>query len=71
MRFMSLSLECQMRNKECSTQVHLLGGRCGGRLAIGRMNRKRRPATVFDYNYSDIEMLDYQHHAKTRGAVAV
>ncbi len=32
---------------------------------------KRRPASIFDYAYEDIEVLDYQHHPAIKGDVAV
>ncbi len=35
------------------------------------LNFKRRPASLFDYAYEDIEVLDYQHHPAIKGAVAV
>jgi len=33
--------------------------------------RIRRAATIFDYEYDDFEVVDYQHHPAIRGAVAV
>lgn len=35
------------------------------------LNLKRRPASLFDYAYEDIEVLEYQHHAAIKGEVAV
>ena len=32
---------------------------------------KRRPASIFEYEFEDFEFLDYQHHAAIKGAVAV
>ena len=32
---------------------------------------KRRPASIFDYEYDDFEVLDYQHHAPIKAPVAV
>jgi thymidylate synthase len=32
---------------------------------------KRRPASIFDYEYEDFELLDYQHHAPIKAPVAV
>ncbi|GAP36872.1 thymidylate synthase [Piscinibacter sakaiensis] len=32
---------------------------------------KRQPASIFDYAYEDIEVLDYRHHPPIKGAVAV
>ena len=35
------------------------------------LNLKRRPASIFDYAYEDIEVLEYQHHPAIKGDVAV
>jgi thymidylate synthase len=32
---------------------------------------KRRPPTIFDYQYEDFEMLDYRHHDAIKAPVAV
>jgi thymidylate synthase len=32
---------------------------------------KRRPASIFDYDYEDFELLDYQHHPPIKAPVAV
>ncbi len=32
---------------------------------------KRRPPSIFDYEYEDFEVLDYQHHAAIKAPVAV
>ena len=32
---------------------------------------KRRPPSIFDYEYEDFEVLDYQHHAPIKAPVAV
>ena len=32
---------------------------------------KRRPDSIFDYQYEDFEVLEYQHHPGIKGAVAV
>jgi thymidylate synthase len=32
---------------------------------------KRRPASIFDYEYEDFEVLDYQHHPAIKAPVAV
>ena len=32
---------------------------------------KRRPESLFDYTYEDVEVLDYQHHPAIKGDVAV
>jgi thymidylate synthase len=36
-----------------------------------RLALLRRPATVFDYQYEDIEFVDYQHHPAIKAPVAV
>ena len=40
-------------------------------LALPRLALKRRPPTLFDYVYEDIEVLGYQSHPPIRAAVAV
>ncbi|TFG86667.1 MAG: thymidylate synthase [Chromatiales bacterium] len=40
-------------------------------LALPRLFLKRRPPTLFNYNFDDIEVVDYQSHAHIRAAVAV
>jgi len=40
-------------------------------LPLPRLRLKRRPATLFDYVYEDIEVVDYQCHPPIRAAVAV
>ena len=35
------------------------------------LNIKRKPASIFDYEYEDFEVLDYQHHAPIKAPVAV
>ncbi|MEJ6002256.1 thymidylate synthase [Paucibacter soli] len=32
---------------------------------------KRKPASIFDYEYEDFELLDYQHHPAIKAPVAV
>ncbi|MGL4666676.1 MAG: thymidylate synthase, partial [Saezia sp.] len=32
---------------------------------------KRKPASLFEYEYEDFEVLDYQHHAPIKAPVAV
>ncbi|MBI3382686.1 MAG: thymidylate synthase [Aquabacterium sp.] len=32
---------------------------------------KRKPASIFDYEYEDFEVLEYQHHAAIKAPVAV
>jgi len=36
-----------------------------------KLRIKRRPASLFDYEYEDFEILDYQCHPHIKGAVAV
>ncbi|HTT07143.1 MAG TPA: thymidylate synthase [Steroidobacteraceae bacterium] len=36
-----------------------------------RLQLRRRPPTLFDYAYEDIEIMDYQHHPAIRAPVAV
>ncbi|MBC7580154.1 MAG: thymidylate synthase, partial [Tardiphaga sp.] len=35
------------------------------------MNIKRRPASIFDYEFDDFELVGYEHHPAIKGAVAV
>jgi thymidylate synthase len=39
--------------------------------ALPRLAIKRRPATIFDYQYEDFEIMDYQHHPAIKAPVAV
>jgi thymidylate synthase len=32
---------------------------------------KRNPASIFDYEYEDFEVVNYQHHAAIKAPVAV
>jgi thymidylate synthase len=36
-----------------------------------RLNIKRKPASLFEYEYEDLEVVDYQSHPHIKGAVAV
>jgi thymidylate synthase len=36
-----------------------------------RLHIKRRPASIFDYEFEDFEMLDYEHHPAIKAPVAV
>ena len=36
-----------------------------------RLQFKRRPPSIFDYEYEDFEILDYQHHPAIKAPVAV
>lgn len=38
---------------------------------LPRLHFKRRPASLFEYEYEDIEILDYQSHPHIKGQVAV
>jgi thymidylate synthase len=40
-------------------------------LPLPRLNLKRRPPTLFDYAFDDIEILDYQHHEAIKAPIAV
>ena len=35
------------------------------------MRIKRRPASIFDYEFDDFELVGYEHHPAIKGAVAV
>lgn len=36
-----------------------------------QLHFKRRPSSLFDYHYDDIELVNYQHHPLIKGQVAV
>jgi thymidylate synthase len=38
---------------------------------LPRLAIRRRPATIFEYEYEDFEFLNYQHHAAIKAPVAV
>ena len=40
-------------------------------IALPRLAIKRRPATLFDYEFDDFEVLNYESHPHIRAAVAV
>ncbi len=40
-------------------------------LALSRLAIKRRPESIFDYQFEDFEILNYQSHPHIRAAVAV
>lgn len=40
-------------------------------LPLPRLKIKRRPPTIFDYQYEDFEFMDYQFHPAIRAPVAV
>jgi thymidylate synthase len=39
--------------------------------AYPTLNIKRKPASIFDYEFEDFEFLNYQHHAAIKAPVAV
>jgi thymidylate synthase len=40
-------------------------------LALPRLVIRRRPASIFEYQYEDFEFVNYQHHAPIKAPVAV
>ena len=40
-------------------------------LSLPRLAIKRRPATIFDYEYDDFEILNYESHPHIKAAIAV
>ena len=40
-------------------------------LALPRLNMARRPPTIFDYNFEDFQIVNYQHHPAIKAPVAV
>ena len=40
-------------------------------MPLPRLAIKRRPASIFDYEFDDFEILNYQPHAHIKAAVAV
>jgi len=40
-------------------------------LPLAQMRLKRRPPSIFDYEYEDFEFVNYQHHAAIKAPVAV
>ena len=36
-----------------------------------RLQLRRRPESIFDYEFEDFEVLDYQHHPGIKAPVAV
>ncbi|MBV8402935.1 MAG: thymidylate synthase [Gammaproteobacteria bacterium] len=40
-------------------------------LPLPRLEIRRRPPSIFEYRYEDIEFVNYQHHAPIRAPVAV
>ncbi|MBC7483044.1 MAG: thymidylate synthase, partial [Rhizobacter sp.] len=39
--------------------------------AYPTLSIKRRPASIFDYEFEDFEVLGYEHHAAIKAPVAV
>lgn len=39
--------------------------------SLPTLRLKRRPASVFDYEYADFEIADYQYHPKINAPIAV
>jgi len=40
-------------------------------LPLPRLSFRRRPASIFDYQYEDFEIVNYQHHPAIKAPVAV
>jgi thymidylate synthase len=40
-------------------------------LPLPQLGLRRRPASIFDYDYEDFEFVNYQHHAAIKAPVAV
>jgi thymidylate synthase len=40
-------------------------------LAAPKLRLRRRPASIFEYDYEDFEFVNYQHHAAIKAPVAV
>jgi len=40
-------------------------------LPLAQLHLKRRPPSIFDYEYEDFEFVNYQHHAAIKAPVAV
>jgi thymidylate synthase len=38
---------------------------------LPELSIKRRPETIFDYNYEDFEVINYQAHPRIQAAIAV
>jgi thymidylate synthase len=36
-----------------------------------KLNIKRKPGSIFEYEYEDFEILNYQHHSAIKAPVAV
>jgi thymidylate synthase len=40
-------------------------------LPLPKLNIRRKPASIFDYEYEDFELLGYQHHDPIKAPVAI
>jgi thymidylate synthase len=40
-------------------------------LALPKLNIRRKPASIFDYEYEDFELVGYQHHDPIKAPVAI
>jgi thymidylate synthase len=40
-------------------------------LALPQLRLRRRPPSIFEYDYEDFEFVNYQHHAAIKAPVAV
>ena len=52
-------------------QVQLQLSRADQAYAYPKLHIKRRPASIFDYEFEDFEVLDYRHHDAIKAPVAV
>lgn len=52
-------------------QVQLQLSRADNAYAYPKLHIKRRPASIFDYEFEDFEVLDYRHHDAIKAPVAV
>ena len=55
-----------------SNHLEQVAAAAGARaLPLPELHIKRRPASIFDYEFEDFEVLDYQHHPAIKAPVAV
>jgi thymidylate synthase len=40
-------------------------------LPLPKLNIRRKPASIFDYEYEDFELIGYQHHEAIKAPVAI
>jgi thymidylate synthase len=52
-------------------QVQLQLSRADQAYSYPKLHIKRRPASIFDYEFEDFEVLDYRHHDAIKAPVAV